>query len=62
VEDLDDLPMTMMSRRGTWWRISTIFPAIIWHRPATILPFGTPLFAAWVQSLLQKTLQRPETR
>jgi len=40
-----------MSRRGTWWRISTIFPAIIWHRPATILPFGTPLFAAWGQAV-----------
>ena len=40
---------------------SRILLAIMRQRPAVTRDLGIPLLVAWVQSDLQKTLQRPET-
>ncbi len=40
---------------------SAIRSAIISHRPATMFSFFSPLFKAWVQSLLQNTEHLPDT-
>ena len=54
-------PIIMTLSVDTLTSSSIIFFAIILHKPAVTLATGMPLFSAWVQSLLQKTLHRPLT-